>query len=32
LARAFECDEDEAAFDAKLRKVAKLKPVPEKRE
>ena len=30
LARALECDEDEAAFDAKLREVAKHKPVPEK--
>ena len=28
LARALECDEDEAAFDAKLREVAKHKPVP----
>jgi len=32
LARALECDEDEAAFDAKLREVAKHKPVPEKPE
>jgi len=32
LARALECDEDDAAFDAKLRKVAKHKPVPEKPE
>lgn len=31
-ARALECDEDEAAFDAKLRDVAKHKPVPEKPE
>lgn len=30
LARALECDEDEAAFDAKLCEVAKHKPVPEK--
>ena len=30
LARALECDEDEAVFDAKLREVAKHKPVPEK--
>ena len=30
LARVLECDEDEAAFDAKLREVAKHKPVPEK--
>lgn len=32
LARALECDEDEAAFDAKLREVAKHKPTPEKPE
>lgn len=32
LARELECDEDEAAFDAKLREVAKHKPVPEKPE
>jgi len=32
LARALECDEDEAAFDAKLREVAKHKPMPEKPE
>lgn len=32
LARALECDEDEAAFDAKLREVAKHKPAPEKPE
>ena len=32
LARTLECDEDEAAFDAKLREVAKHKPVPEKPE
>ena len=29
LARELECDEDEAAFDAKLREVAKHKPLPE---
>jgi len=32
LARALECDEDEAALDAKLREVAKHKPMPEKPE
>lgn len=32
LARALECDEDEAAFDAKLREVARHQPVPEKPE
>ena len=32
LARALEYDEDLAAFDAKLREVAKHKPVPEKSE
>lgn len=32
LARALECDEDEAAFDAKLREVAKHKPVHEESE
>jgi hypothetical protein len=30
LARKLESDEDEAAFDAKLREVAKHKPVPDK--
>ena len=30
LARELECDEDEAAFDAKLREIAKHKPVAEK--
>jgi hypothetical protein len=29
LARELECDEDEAAFDAKLEKVAKAKPAKE---
>lgn len=32
LARELECDDDEAAFDAKLREVAKHKPVTEKPE
>lgn len=32
LARELECDEDEAAFDAKLREVAKHKPVADKPE
>ena len=32
LARALECDEDEAAFGAKLREVAKHKSTPEKPE
>ena len=32
LARALECDEDEAAFDAKLREVAKHRPVQGKAE
>ena len=32
LARALECDEDEATFDAKLREVAKHKPMPDKSE
>lgn len=29
-ARALECDDDEAHFDAKLKKVAKAKPKDEK--
>ena len=32
LARALDCDDDEAAFDAKLREVAKHKPMSEKPE
>lgn len=31
-ARAHEADEDEAAWDARLKKVVKHKPVPEKPE
>lgn len=31
-ARALECDEDEARWDERLRKVAKAKPQPEKPE
>lgn len=30
-ARALECDEDEARWDERLRKVAKQKPVEDKR-
>ena len=30
LARELECDEDEAAFTAKLREVAKHKPAPDR--
>lgn len=30
LARALEADEDEAAWDERLKKVAKAKPAPEK--
>jgi hypothetical protein len=29
-ARQLECDEDEAAFDEKLRRIASVKPAPKK--
>jgi hypothetical protein len=32
VARDLECDEDEARWDATLKKVAKQKPAPEKPE
>lgn len=32
VARELGCDEDEAAFDEKLRRIAKAKPKPEKKE
>lgn len=32
LARELECDEDEARWDERLKKVAKAKPQPEKPE
>lgn len=31
-ARELKCDEDEARWDERLKKVAKQKPAPEKRE
>lgn len=31
-ARALECDEDEARFDERVKKLVKHKPVPEKPE